>query len=448
VGRARGGVRRRWLCLAVAIASLALAPAAHAALGFQSLAAAPANPAAGAHSNVGIHIGFTDPGADVKDLTVGLPPGLVGDPTATPLCTLDQLHSDSCPSASQVGTVTTGVTAHVLGLLPVPLTVNGSLYNVVPGAGEPARFGIVLRPTGSDPLPLLQKIIQVSDVQLRKSDFGLNTVLTNIPREAHAAGQALTIPIDITSIDIQLNGIVGGKGFMRNPTSCGTKTTRFTADSYANPNQKVTGQATFTSTNCASLPFSPTFTADVGSRGHTQPVASPPVTTTILQDDGEAGLQNAQVLLPMILNVDISPLSNPCSVAQFSSNASGCPVQSIVGSASATSPFLSGPEAGAVVIVAGARPADLPRLGVDLHGPLSLQLFGSFVFAQAGVGQVFKGLPDIPISRFTLRFKAGGLLINGGDLCKPPAPAFPVSFTGWNGAAQGRKVSATVHGCS
>ena len=77
-----------------------------------------------------------------------------------------------------------------------------------------------------------------------------------------------------------------------------------------------------------------------------------------------------------------------------------------------------------MVIVAGARPADLPRLGVDLHGPLALQLFGSFVFLQAGLGQQFYGLPDIPISNFTLRFKSGSLLINGGNLCSPPKPVF------------------------
>ena len=81
----------------------------------------------------------------------------------------------------------------------------------------------------------------MSDVQLRKSDFGLNTVLTNIPNVAHALSGALSVPIDINSIDISLNGTVGGQGFMRNPTSCGTKTTKFTADSYANPNQKITG---------------------------------------------------------------------------------------------------------------------------------------------------------------------------------------------------------------
>src|SRR3954451_8983879 len=214
--------RRAWISLAaVAVASLALVPAAHAAFGLQDLSAAPASTNAGAHSDVDIHIGFTSPGDNVKDLTVGLPPGLVGNPTATPLCTFTQLQSDSCPSGSQVGTVTTSVTAHVL-LLSLPLTVDGSLYNLEPQAGEPARFGIVLRPVGSDPIPLLEKIKQVSDVRLRPSDFGLDTVLTDIPKVAHAVNGVLTVPIDIKSIDIHLDGTVGGQGFMRNPTSCGT----------------------------------------------------------------------------------------------------------------------------------------------------------------------------------------------------------------------------------
>jgi hypothetical protein len=61
-----------------AAACLTLAPAAHAAFGFQGLSASPTNTSADAHRNFNIHIGFTSPNADVKDLTLGLPPGLVG----------------------------------------------------------------------------------------------------------------------------------------------------------------------------------------------------------------------------------------------------------------------------------------------------------------------------------------------------------------------------------
>ena len=100
-------VRRACMSFAVAaVACLALAPAANAAFGFQGLSAAPTNTNAVANSNFNIHIGFTSPAADVKDLTVGLPPGLVGDPTATPLCTVAQLQADSCASARQPRAVT------------------------------------------------------------------------------------------------------------------------------------------------------------------------------------------------------------------------------------------------------------------------------------------------------------------------------------------------------
>ena len=82
-----------------------------------------------------------------------------------------------------------------------------------------------------------------------------------------------------------------------------------------------------------------------------------------------------------------------------------------------------------MVIVAGAGPADLPRLGVDLHGPLALQLFGDFVFDPAGSGRPFNGLPDIPISNFILHFKRNGLVINGRNLCTPPPLNFQSSFS-------------------
>jgi hypothetical protein len=444
-----GVARRIWISFAlVAAACLAMAPAAHA-LGFQGLAASPANTNAGANSDFNVHIGFTSPADDVKDLIVALPPGMVGDPTATPVCSMAQLQADSCPAGSQVGTVSTSANAHLLNPLPltVPLTVDGSLYNVEPAAGQPARFGIVLRPVGSAPLPLLEKIVQVSDVQLRKSDFGLNTVLSDIPNMARAAGGGLSVPIDITAIDIHLNGAVGGQGFMRNPTSCGTKTTRFIADSHANPSRKVFGQATFASVNCAALPFAPTFKAWVGAPGLTQAFKRPPLRAQILQGPGQAGLKDAQVLLPSDLNADTAPLTNPCPLAAFRSNASSCPASSIVGSARAISPLLSAPETGLVVIVPGTTPADLPRLGVDLRGPLSIQLFGEFVLSPTAIGQVFRGLPDIPISNFTLNFKANGLVRNIRNLCSPAPFNFKPSFVGWNGATRNATVAATVQGC-
>lgn len=448
-------VRRASLSFAVAaVACLAIAPGANA-LGLTSLSAAPTSANAGAHSNFNIHIGFTSSADRVKDLTISLPPGLLGNPTATPLCTISQLQADSCPSGSQVGTISTAATVHLLNPLPVTLdmTVSGSIYNVTPTTAvdtdTPARLGVVLRPVGSSPLPLLSKIVQTSNVQLRTTtDFGLNTALVNIPNAAHALNGTLSFPIDIRSIDIHLSGTAGnGKAFMRNPTSCGTKTTRFIADSYANPSQQVTGQASFNSVNCAALPFTPTLGSWIGNAGHTAAGTKPRLLALTSQDDGEAGLKSAQVLLPPGILPDFSVLANPCSEAQFRSDTRGCPKSSIVGAAIAISPDLPSALGGALVVVAPSTPGGLPRLGVDMHGKIKFQLMGQFIAGASGLGQSFDNLPDFPISNFLFYFGYDGLVTTTRDLCQPPPLPVPWTFGGWNGATRSGSTNATVQEC-
>jgi len=434
--RSRRGVGAVAIALSIVCLSLLVAPAAQAAFGFQDLSGKPANLAAGAHSNVNIHIGFSDPSDQVKDLTVHLPPGLVGNPTVTPLCTVTQLNSDNCPANSHVGNVAAKVNVIVAGL-PVAQTVNGSLYNLVPRSGEPARFGIVLRPVGG----LLPKIIQQSAVQLRPSDFGLDTIINDFPREAN------NLETDIKSLDIHLFGTANGEGFMRNPTSCVQKAVSFDATSYSNHAASASAPP-FTPNQCGALPFAPKLSVELGERGATDAGSVTPMTTVIDQADGEAGLENAKVLLPS----EVGPTSvvvNQCPLAQFQADAAACPSASIIGQATATSTFLAGVESGPVVIVEPAAGAPLPRLGVDLHGPLALQLLGLFVLEPTGAGNAFEGLPDIPISHFELAFNggAGGLIGTSVDLCDSSPPVFHAEFAGYNGASKSADPKATIKGC-
>jgi hypothetical protein len=420
---------------------LFVAPTAQAALGFQGLSAQPSNLAAGANSNFNIHVGFSDPADQVKDLTVHLPPGLTGNPTATPQCTVAQLNSDACPANSQVGSVTANVNIVVAGPVTVPLTVNGSLYNLVAQPGEPARFGIVLRPLGG--LIGGTKIIQQSAVQLRRSDFGLDTVINNFPTTASG------LETDITSLDITLQGTANGNGFIRNPTSCSPATVSFDADSYGG--NAVHGSApSFTPTNCGALDFSPTLTATVGAPGATRAGSHTPLRTVIDQAPTEAGLKSAKVLLPSTIGPNSALLTTtPCSRLQFEVNAAKCPPKTIVGSAIATSTFLPRALGGTVVLVKPGPTGSLPRLGVSLHGPLSLNILGDFVFETAGLGNAFMKLPDIPISQFMLRFHGGtnALAATAENLCTNLPPRFTASFDGFNGAHTGGKVAANIAGC-
>lgn len=437
--RSRRGIATLVAAL-IGVLCLFVAPVAHAALGFQGLSGKPADLTAGAHSNVNIHIGFTDPSDQVKDLTVHLPPGLVGNPTAAPLCSPTQLNSDSCPSASQVGTVTAHVNVVVAGPVAVPLTIDGSLYNLVPHQGEPARFGIVLRAVGGI-LPGT-KIIQQSGVQLRRSDFGLDTIVNDFPRKASG------LETDITSLDLSLRGTVNGKGFMRNPTSCTPKTFTFDATSYGG--HSAHGAApSFTPTNCAALPFSPKFTARIGAKGATKAGSNTPLTTIIEQDSNEAGLASAKVLLPPGVEANSALLTVGCPLLRFETDAATCPTRTIIGSATASSPFVPSALKGPVVLVEPGKNDFLPRLGVELNGPLSLHILGSFVLESTGAGNAFTKLPDIPIARFALRFHGGqnGLVSTSKNLCTSAPPRFLSIFDGFNGAHQQGRVPAQVVGC-
>ena len=44
------------------------------------------------------------------------------------------------------------------------------------------------------------------------------------------------------------------------------------------------------------------------------------------------------------------------------------------------------------------------------------------------IGQVFHGLPDIPISNFTLSFKRNGLVVTIRNLCRPAPFDFQVEL--------------------
>jgi hypothetical protein len=426
-GQKRGGtgrVRGRVVATLIAAGAIFAVPATAQGLTLSGLQAAPVSDQAGAHSDFHIHMDLGD--GQIKDLTIGLPPGMVGDPNATPQCTAAELHGSTpaCPANTQVGEVT--AIANIL-TIPLPVPASGGLYNLEPHPGEPARFGIILHPLA---VPALPPIVLESGAQLR-SDFGLNTVINDIPNTTNG------LSTTITSQDITLWGRAPhdtGNPFMRNPTSCKTHTTTFSAVPYSG--DTATGATTFTTGGCDALDFSPAFSAVVGGAVGSQKTSA---TTSIDQDLDEAGLLKATVTIPPDLNPDANLLGNRCSPTDFL--ASNCPPSSVMGSAVAASPLLTQPLAGNVVFV---DTGGVPDIGLDLQGQLHLLLRGSL-----GLDKVvtFDGLPDIPIAHFALTFPSSpGLLQASRNLCVPPPPNFHADFVGYNGATTSVDTPATVVG--
>jgi hypothetical protein len=128
---------------------LALPASAQAAFEVRSFSFTPSSLKAGSHADVQIAIGFapyngSNPPEHVRDLTLSLPPGVVGNPRATARCSQADFAADECRTDSQVGT--TAVKTTIPALLGTSVTADGDVYNVVPSAGEPARLGVVVRP--------------------------------------------------------------------------------------------------------------------------------------------------------------------------------------------------------------------------------------------------------------------------------------------------------------
>src|SRR5262249_51380671 len=185
----------------------------------------------------------------------------------------------------------------------------------------------------------------------------------------------------------------GGKTFMRNPTSCSDHVVGFAADSYSSTSAAASSH--FTPTNCAALDFSPSFTAEIGGPGQTTNAVPTTASTSILQDDDEAGLLNAVVRVPSDLYPNAALVFGAhCSQANFA--AGTCPANTIVGLATAASPLLATPLVGNVSLIDGEN-YPFPNLGLDLKGQLHLLLQGT-TSVSGGDALTLSGLPHLPLS--------------------------------------------------
>ena len=76
---------------------------------------------------------------DAKNATVHLPPGFVGNPHATPQCTVAEFAANTCPIDSQVGIANVGVS--VPGLSGIAIPFNTAIYNLIPPPEEAGLLG-------------------------------------------------------------------------------------------------------------------------------------------------------------------------------------------------------------------------------------------------------------------------------------------------------------------
>jgi hypothetical protein len=395
---------RRLLCGAFVAGVLALAPAAVAApIGLQSVevSATEAPPAvhglnqlgpedtqAGSHPYAlttsfqlskpeefveGRSDDFRMPGGGLKDFELELPPGLVGNPNATPKCTYKDFKNDECPNDTAVGTATTKLLKGVEGYENLAgedvdryITRTEPVYNLEPPGGIPAEFGF----------KVVRNIPVFVDASVRTGgDYGLTTSIRDIPQSAPILGGTVNIwgvpgdpshnrfrgeclgPTERNSKEVEdgdetppnyeasrreeeeEEGITDPRApvecpadtlvqpLLTNPTSCGeSRTATASVDSWKEPGMFASMAVTLPAlAGCEHLDFSPTLTVTPdGTAGSTPTglnvdVHVPQESTTNPLGLGEADVKDTTVTLPV--GVQLSPSAadglQACSSAQI-----------------------------------------------------------------------------------------------------------------------------------
>lgn len=441
---------RRLLIAACAAASLAAAAPAQAAVTPSSLTTSASNTGAATRPNftVGFNMTSAPSGDDARRITIDLPPGLLGDVHAVSKCTVAQFNGDNCAAATDIGDVSSSVTATVLGI-PTPLSAPGDIYHLPAQGTEAARMGVVLRPLGG----ILGKVYLTAVVRVRSGDYGLRAVIDGLPR-SHSG-----LPIRITQMSMTLAGSASGVPFVSAPTTCAAASTRVDVLSYDDA-QTRSASASYTPTNCGAVPFSPTASIAVSpavpdAPAQTSITLSVPTTAT---PRIQSHLRSATIALPEGMEVNPAAATSgleACPDAAFAADSAApasCPDASAVGDITIDNAQL-GTLSGGVYLGAPA-PGQLLRLLIVAQrsgaaDDVRVKLSGA-VTADAATGRVtaqLDGIPQVPFRSMTMRLRGGdNAILRTPRTCGDAT--LGTSLTPWSGgAAAAPGATLRISGC-
>ena len=375
-----------------------------------TLHAGSANPVAGQFSPFVLRLSREEGSQRIASVSARLPQGLLAKLAGIPYCAdaalaaiptaegtgAAQLAAPSCPAASQVGTVSTG-----LGAGTSPLFVNtGKVYLAGPYKGAPLSLAIAV-PALAGPFDLGNVVIRAA-LQVDPETAQVNVVADPIP--AFLQG----IPLDVRTLTVDVNRA----GFTLNPSSCDPTAVAATATSPQGTPAALSDR--FQVGNCGALGFAPRLSLSL--KGGTTRAAHPALRASLSYPSGAyANIAKVAVLLPHSEFLENAHLNHICTRVLFAANQ--CPASSIYGRAVAKTPLLDQPLEGPVYLRASGR--GLPDLVADLNGQIRIDLVGRIDSVHQGIRTTFQNLPDAPISQFTLSLLGGrkGLLVNSTNLC-------------------------------
>lgn len=401
---------------------------------------------AGAHRDFCVAFEVNTSADDVEKVTIGLPGGVVGDPTATPTCAQADFAAGACAAATQVGTVSSSATVVPAIPIPLTLTITGEVYNLATAAGEPARLGIAL---DQGLAGALSPVRLMSPIRVRVADAGLDSVTDGVP------DTALGGSLHVNNMALTLWGAKAGhaslaKPFMTLPTRCDADAVSTIAvTSYGG--QTTTRQAGFRPTACDQVPFTPslevgpaTSPADAPGEAWAKLIIPTTDTGTGANARRQAYLKDVDLKLPAGLALN-PPLANglqPCTAGQFGFGVDAppqCPASSEMGRVEFVTPLFPGQTLTGKVYFGTPRPGvplvnyisvEDPRLRLKLGGYATIDPDTTAVTAH------FTDQPQVPFASFKFVYT------NPGDgratLTSPTACGdygVTADMTPWNGSA-------------
>ena len=388
------------------------------------------------------------PDGGLKDTEVNLPKGLVINPQATPVkCLENQLETESCPAASQVGAIS--------GIISLAEKIGGAsdpVFNMKPPHGVPAELGF----------PFLEEGVyaHIFGKVRSESDYGLSATVLSVPAKVGFLGAEVELwGVPTAAVHDAMRGYTcavessygeecplkpgerNGKAFISMPTSCEAPlVSSASANSWNSPTDvKVTGSNGAAIAGCSAVEFNPS----ISSQATTPAAESPsglnfnlhvPQSGAPEDPEGEEGLatanlKDAQVTLPEGMTVNPSSANGlgVCTAAQiglktpigqipahFDESKGGCPNASRIGAVEVTTPLLAEPLTGSVFL---AKPFANP-----FESLLAIYLFVQD--EQTGIIAKLPGLvqPNAATGRLTVTFREN-----------PELPIEDVKLTVFNG---------------
>ncbi|MCU1675450.1 MAG: hypothetical protein JWM93_208 [Frankiales bacterium] len=389
---------------------------------------------AGAHPDFTTKLMFSG-NESIRDVTVDLPPGMVGNPNATDQCTLTKLigvgtsGATECPATSQVGVAriynSPGDTT--------PAVVN--VYNIVAPSNLPALFafnyqGVIarieprLRPSDGYAISTDSKDISVAQIIA-----GVEVTLWGVPADSSHERMGQMFDLN-TGTFVPIPDPAPRRPFLTAPTSCPSTATSFSGavDSWqstgtiysARPEADRDG-VPYLWDGCERLSFDPSIKVEPGS--HTADAPSGlTVDVNVPQNDDPDGLATPHVRKTIVQfpkGMSVSPSSAaglgacaPSEIKLGTNDEPTCPESSKIGTVSITTPLLAAPLEGDVIL---AKQDDNPfrsllALYMVVRGPGILVKLPGRVDLDQNTGQItatFDNTPQLPFSRLHVVLRGG-----------------------------------------